>query len=244
MAPLAPPPRLSEIADPALLLDFDGTLVDLAATPDAIDVPDHLGSALKRKAAMLDGRLALVSGRFVADLRGHLPDCGVVICGSHGAEIESPEGSSVATREVPRVSDAVLDEARAFAARSDGVLLEEKALGLGLHYRDRPDLQEEVHRFATRLAADHGLHLRDAKMLVELATTNANKGEGVREIMAQPPFAGATPVFVGDDLTDEDGFAAVNALGGFGILVGELRETAARYRLLDVAAVHNWLELE
>lgn len=244
MPALAPPPRLSEIAQPALLLDFDGTLVDLAATPDAITVPEYLGPALQSKAAALDGRLALVSGRFVGDLRSHLPDSRLVMCGSHGAEIESPEGSSVATRETPRVPDAVMESARAFVAGAGGVLLEEKALGLGLHYRDRPELADDVRRFARQLAADHDLHLREAKMLFELATTTANKGDGVRAIMAQPPFEGSVPVFVGDDQTDEDGFAAVDELGGFGILVGELRETKARYRLLDVAAVHDWLELE
>tara|TARA_R100001132_G_scaffold26626_2_gene28744 strand:+ start:300 stop:1046 length:747 start_codon:yes stop_codon:yes gene_type:complete len=244
MAPLDPPPRLSEIADPALLLDFDGTLVDLAPSPDAITVPDHLGKALERKAAALNGRLAIVSGRFIADIRGHLPDCAVVISGSHGAEIESPEGSSVSEREAPRVPDAALAAAREFAGRTKGLLLEEKALGLGLHYRDCTASKEEVRTFAQDLARDHGLTLRDGKMILELATTDADKGDGVRAIMAQPPFAGATPVFVGDDLTDEDGFAAVNELGGFAILVGEMRETAARYRLLDVAAVHKWLEIE
>ncbi len=244
MAPLDPPPRLSEIADPALFLDFDGTLVDLAATPDAITVPDGLGKALERKAAALDGRLAIVSGRFIADIRRHLPDCAVVISGSHGAEIESPEGSSVSEREAPRVPDAALTAARDFAARTEGLLLEEKALGLGFHYRDCADGEDTVRAFAQTLARDHGLTLRDGKMILELATTDADKGDGVRAIMAQPPFAGATPVFVGDDLTDEDGFAAVNELGGFAILVGEMRETAARYRLLDVAAVHQWLEIE
>ena len=168
----------------------------------------------------------------------------MVISGSHGAEIESPEGSSVSEREAPRVPAAALAAAGDFAARTKGLLLEEKALGLGLHYRDCTASKDEVRAFAQHLARDHGLYLRDGKMILELATTDANKGDGVRAIMAQPPFAGATPIFIGDDLTDEDGFAAVNELGGFAILVGEMRETAARYRLLDVAAVHQWLEIE
>lgn len=241
---LAPPPALGEIDTPALLLDFDGTLVDLAPGPDEITVPDHLAAALERKAAQLDGRLAIVSGRFIGDLRKHLPTCRVVISGSHGAEITSPEGSPVSEHEARRVPDAALDAARDFAEQVDGLLLEEKTLGLGFHYRDCADRAEGIHEFASGLARDHGLYLRPGKMVVELSTTDADKGDGIRAIMAQPPFEGAIPVFLGDDLTDEDGFAAADQLGGFGVLVGESRETAARYRLLDVAAVHQWLELE
>ncbi len=241
---LDPPPALGTIACPALFLDFDGTLVELAPSPSQIVVPDYLSGALQRKAAQLDGRLALISGRFVADVRSHLPDCAVVVSGSHGAEITSPQGSPVGEKEVPRIGDAVLAQARDYASRTDGLLLEEKALGLGLHYRNCEDRRDEIHRFAQGLAQEHGLHLRDGKMLFELATTDADKGVGVRAIMEQSPFAGASPIFVGDDTTDEDGFAAVNDLGGFGVLVGERRKTLARYRLRDVAAVHQWLELE
>lgn len=244
MAALDPPPALRDIAEPALFLDFDGTLVDLADSPSAITVPDHLGQALERKAAELNGRLAVVTGRFIEDLRRHLPRCRVVISGSHGAEVTSPEGSSINEHEPPRVGEAALAAARDFVERIDGLLLEEKALGIGLHYRGCADRAGEVRSFAEGLAREHGLHLRPGKMIFELATTDNNKGDGVRAIMAQPPFAGATPIFVGDDLTDEDGFAAANDLGGFAVLVGEKRETKARYRLFDVAAVHQWLELE
>ena len=243
-ADLAPPPALRDIANAALFLDFDGTLVDLAPSPDAITVPDHLAAALERKAAELDGRLAIVSGRFIGDLRKHLPTCRVVISGSHGAEITSPEGSSVAEHQAPRVPDAALEAAKDFNVRTHGLLLEEKTLGLGLHYRDCADRADDVRKFATGIARDHGMHLRSGKMVIELSTTDANKGDGIRAIMGQPPFQGATPVFLGDDKTDEDGFEAVEALGGFGVLVGEPRETKARYRLFDVAAVHDWLELE
>ncbi len=244
MADLDPPPSLRDLAHAALFLDFDGTLVELAATPDAITVPDHLPAAIERKAGAMDGRLAIVSGRFIADIRHHLPQCAVVICGSHGAEITSPDGSPVAERQVAGVPAAALAAARDFAGRTPGVTLEEKTLGIGLHYRDSADREAEVRAFAQGLVQDHGLFLRDGKMVLELATTDADKGDGVRAIMAQPPFAGATPVFVGDDVTDEDGFVAVNELGGFGVIVGERQKTHARYRLADVAAVHQWLELE
>jgi len=242
--PLGPPPALGEIARPSLFLDFDGTLVDLAPSPDGISVPEHLSDALERKASALDGRLAIVTGRFIEDIRSHLPECAVVLSGSHGAEITSPDGSSVVEREVPRVDDAALDAARDFAAGIDGLVLEEKALGFGLHYRASQNRAEDIREFARGLAREHDLHLRPGKMLVELTTTDATKGDGVRAIMRQPPFSGGMPIFVGDDTTDEDGFAAVDEMGGFGILVGEKRETKARFHLFDVAAVHKWLEIE
>lgn len=240
---LSSPPALRDIAEPALLLDFDGTLVELAESPGAIVVPEYLATALQRRAQALDGRLAIVSGRFIADIRSHLPDCSVIISGSHGAEIESPDGSPVAARAASPMPEAALSAARDFAGPTKGLLLEEKALGIGLHYRDCPDAADEVRTFARDLASEHDLHLREGKMLFELATTNAHKGDAVRAIMAQSPFAGATPIFVGDDTTDEDAFHAVDRLGGFGVLVGEARVTAARYILPDVTAVHTWLEL-
>ena len=243
-ADLVPPPPLGEIADPALFLDFDGTLVDLAATPDGITVPDHLEGAIARLSDRLDGRLAIVTGRFVADLRNHLPQCSVVISGSHGAEIETPEGSPVTGKEPPRMGDALLARARDFAQRHDGLFLEEKELGLGLHYRACPDKAADVKAFAQDMARTHDLFFRDGKMLAELSTTDDNKGDGVRAIMEQAPFAGAMPIFIGDDVTDEDGFAAVAEMGGYGIVVGDREETKARFHLFDVAAVHQWLELE
>ena len=241
---LEPPPPLGGIDTPSLFLDFDGTLVDLADTPDGITVPEHLPAALERKSAALDRRLAIVTGRFVDDIRTHLPTCAVVISGSHGAEITSPDGSCVAEREPPRLGDGVLAAARDYAGRTRGLYLEEKTLGLGFHYRDCQGLAHEVEAFARKLAQEHGLYLKPGKMLFELTTTDADKGDGVRAIMAQPPFAHGTPIFLGDDTTDEDGFAAVDEMGGFGVLVGEMRETKARYHLFDVAAVHQWLELE
>ena len=243
-AALDPPPPLADLGKVALFLDFDGTLVNLADKPDAITVPEYLSDALERKAESLDRRLAIVTGRYIADIRKHLPDCRVVVSGSHGAEITSPDGVRVAEQEVARIDPAVLDAARDFAARTRGLHIEAKDLGVGMHYRDCADRADEVLSFARGLAETHGLYLREGKMLAELTTTDANKGDGVRHIMAQPPFAGATPVFVGDDVTDEDGFAAAAELGGFGILVGDPRETKAQYRLFDVAAVHEWLELK
>ena len=179
-ATLDTPPPLDDLGKVALFLDFDGTLVNLAETPDAITVPAHLSDALERKAASLDRRLAIVTGRFIADVRKHLPDCHVVVSGSHGAEIASPDGSSIAEQEVPRIEPAALEAARDFAARTPGLHIEEKDLGVGMHYRECPDRKDAILAFTQDLAQAHGLYLREGKMLAELTTTDANKGDGVR----------------------------------------------------------------
>ncbi|HEX6866096.1 MAG TPA: trehalose-phosphatase, partial [Caulobacteraceae bacterium] len=122
-----------------------------------------------------------------------------------------------------------------------GILIEDKALGLAVHFRKAPERAEEVTDLCRRVAATTGLVVQLGRMVVELRTPGAHKGDSVRAFMAEAPFKGATPAFVGDDITDEDGFAAASALGGYGVLVGEPRETAARYRLDDVDAVLTWI---
>ncbi|HMC91944.1 MAG TPA: trehalose-phosphatase, partial [Allosphingosinicella sp.] len=117
----------------------------------------------------------------------------------------------------------------------------DKPASVALHYRLAPHREEEAVALAQSLAARTGLVVQRGKMVVELRPCGADKGDALRALMAEPPFAGARPVFVGDDVTDEDGFRAATALGGLGIIVGPPRETAAHYRLPDVEAVHRWL---
>ena len=134
-------------------------------------------------------------------------------------------------------------EALAEFADGEGFHLERKAYGAALHYRADPSLAERAEAFAGSLAVKHGLMVKRGKYVVELVPPGADKGGAVRAFMGEPPFAGACPVFVGDDVTDEDGFEAARELGGFGILVGRRAPTAARYALADPAAVVEWLDL-
>lgn len=238
---LAPPPPLAEIDKPALFLDFDGTLVGIAETPDAILVPGDLAARLGSLGQRLDGRLVLVSGRAAGDLERHLGAMAFARAGSHGVARYGADGALLGDEPTPIPSE-VNDALRAFAAR-EGVLFEAKPHGGALHFRARPESMEAVNRFAEELALAHGLSVKIGKQVTELVHPGADKGGAVRLFMDDPEFAGATPVFVGDDLTDEDGFAAVADLGGFGVIVGDRRPTAARYRLASVARVHHWLGL-
>lgn len=233
-------PPLSLLAGAALFLDFDGTLVELADRPDAIEVPRDLPPLLARLSRGLGGRLAIVSGRPVDDLERHLAVAGLAVSGSHGAELRLG-GCGLSRAEPP----AGLGEARAaissFADSAPGLLVEEKPAGIALHFRQAPDQAQNAADFMAGVAERTGLSLLHGNMVVELRPPGADKGAAIRGMMREPPFAGARPVFVGDDITDEDGFKAVAEMGGCGILVGSPRPTQARWRLDDVSAVARWL---
>ena len=233
-----PPPDLLEGA--ALFLDFDGTLVELADTPDSIRVSPDLDSLLDRLGQRVRNRLAIVSGRSIADLDRHVRCAGLLVSGSHGVELRLSDGQALLV-SVPEGLTGLRDEVARFAQGTDGLIVEEKPAGIALHYRLAPAERERALTFMTELAREHDFAVQQGKMVVELRPKGADKGDALRAFMAEPAFAGARPVFVGDDLTDEHGFEAARALGGAGILVGPERPSSAVYRLADVAAVAEWL---
>lgn len=239
MANLPPPPP-DLIEDAALFLDFDGTLVELAATPDAIAVPAGLAPLLERLRQRLGGRLAIVSGRSLADLERHLPLHGIAFSGSHGLELQLADGTRLPL-SVPLGLDDVRARVEHFAAAAPGLLVEEKPAGIALHFRLAPEEGPRADAFIAALAKERGLEVQRGAMVVELRPTGATKGDAIRAFMTEPDFAGARPLFMGDDLTDEHGFAAVEALGGAGILVGPERQSAASYRLGSVGEASLWL---
>jgi len=238
MADLTPPAALPEAA--ALFLDFDGTLVELAETPDSIRVPEALGPLLERLRKRLGGRIAIVSGRSLADLERHLPTPGIAFSGSHGLELQFANGARLPL-SAPIGLDDVSERVRRFAAEVSGLIAEEKPAGIALHYRRAPHAEQRALRFMENLAARHGFSVQRGAMVIELRPIGATKGDAIKAFMTEPLFAGARPWFVGDDLTDEHGFDAVAELGGVGVLVGPPRATAACYRLSSAAAVRDWL---
>lgn len=241
--PLPAPPPLAKLLATgplALFLDFDGTLVEIAGDPDAVAVSDRLGAGLEHLAKRLEGALALVSGRSIDNLHDFLGPLALHLAGSHGADVRSACGTPL--REGQALPAPVADALGSFAS-TKGLLYERKAHGGALHYRVRPDLADDAHRFAADLAQAHGLSTKTGKCVVELVWPGADKGGAVDLLAERPPFAGATPVFIGDDVTDEDGFAACTRHGGFGIAVGERPSAGARYSIATVKDVHTWLEL-
>lgn len=233
-------PPLSLLAGASLFLDFDGTLVELASTPDGVRVEDEVKSVLRQLQEKLSGRLALLSGRALADVRGYLHPLEIAAGGSHGLELATASETDVAVPRPPGLS-AAIEQLEQFASRQPGVIIEIKPAGVAVHYRQSPDAETLCHETATRIAAEIGMAVQLGKMVVELKHPGADKGQALQQFMAAPPFTGTRPVFIGDDLTDEDGFAAASALGGAGILVGAERESLALYRLEDVASVRRWL---
>jgi trehalose 6-phosphate phosphatase len=238
-APLAPPPDQTDQL--ALFLDFDGTLVELAETPDAIRVSPQLSPLLGRLAERLRGRLGIVSGRAIRDLERHLSCAGIAVSGSHGLELRLRDGSFVPLA-APRGLDQARERSIRFASAIPGLLVEDKPFSIAIHYRQAPEREAEVHGFMGRLAEAAGLTIQQGKMVAELRPPGADKGDALRALMTEPEFAGARPVFVGDDQTDEDAFRAAAELGGGGVLVGSPRETAAKWRLDGVAEVSAWLQ--
>lgn len=237
MHALPSPPR-SLLAGASLFLDFDGTLtdfVDPAKDPTPGQVTLDLLAALSTQ---LDGRIAIISGRSLDSLAGLLPIDGLELTGSHGLERRRADGTRLpfATGDV----GALHDEGRKLASEL-GVLLEEKPAGAAFHYRGKPGVESEVSDAVARLAARHDVEFRRGAMVMEVRSPGPNKGDAIRTMMAEPPFVAGTPLFVGDDITDEDGFAAAAALGGHGILVGDPRDTAATFGLPSVAATLEWL---
>lgn len=232
-ARMLPPPPRDLLEEASLFLDFDGTLVEIAARPDAVLVEERLRDLLRALGHRLKGRLAIVSGRAAANIHLLFGDIALLVGGSHGAELHWPDGRAV-TPAVPVYSEKVRESVLALQARHPGVLIEEKPFGMALHYRMAPEAEAASKELAARLAVDTGLSVQTGKMVVELKSSGADKGTALAAFLAQPPMAGGRPIFIGDDDTDESGFRAARARGGAGILVGPARSTAASYNLRSV----------
>ncbi len=224
----------------ALFADLDGTLAPIAATPDAVGPDPRRRILLDDLAAALGGRLAVISGRGLDDLDRLLERRVPAIAAVHGLVRRTAQGLRVAGAPAAGIARAARHFAD-FAGRDGGLIVEDKGWAVALHYRGAPELGAEARALSARLAGELGLEVQAGRQVVELRGPGPDKGAAVRAFMREPPFAGHAPVFLGDDLTDETGFAAAEALGGHGVIVGDRAPTAAAYRLADVAAVHAWL---
>ena len=231
------PPRLC--SDAALFLDFDGTLVGIAETPEAIEVPQGLVALLTDLHDWLGGALAVVSGRQIDALDRFLAPLRLPTAGEHGVQRRDADGNM--REQSPPDLQAVLDVANHLAGNYPDLLVERKHAAVALHYRRAPQL-ESLCRNAMLgiISKEPRLELLHGKAVFEVKPAGVNKGIAIDEFMREPPFAGRVPVFAGDDTTDESGFAVVQPRGGVAIKVGA-GPSLAQHRLESPLAVFEWL---
>ncbi|MEX1994556.1 MAG: trehalose-phosphatase [Steroidobacteraceae bacterium] len=233
----ARPPLLSTTA--ALYLDFDGTLADIALHPDYVVVREPLPSLLLALRERLAGAVAVVTGRPLAAVDALIQPAHLAGAGLHGAELRLPGGNIARTAGTGAVAALVRALQQRFGD-DDRLVIEDKGVGAALHFRGAPEREAECIAALRQLAATAALEILVGNRVVEARPRGANKGAALRRLAAHAPFAGRSPVFVGDDVTDEDGFSAASALGGFGVKVGA-GTTVARHRIGAVRGVHEWL---
>ena len=229
--------------DWALFLDFDGCIVDIAPTPESVRVPDCLPPLLVALREALGGAVAIVSGRSIEQIDGFLGTAVPAVAGLHGLERRTADGGIVGP-SLPgnelKVVRAMLEE---FAAERPGVLVEDKKHTIALHYRLVPSLRDDCRDVLNAALKDipQGWQVIEGKFVFELRPREATKGTAIEAFMGEAPFIGRTPVFCGDDITDEDGFAVVNARGGVSIRVGNGSATRAAAQVDTVGELLDWL---
>ena len=233
-----PAPALHKIA---LLLDVDGTILDIAPTPSQVRVPINLYGALAKLLPRTGGALALVSGRPLADIEGIFAPLKLPAVGGHGAEIR--RAPDLPATKPPLALDTQLKE-ELIAAAGPGILIEDKGYSLALHYRRAPELRAPLRKAIDRLVGEHpegGLKILSGKGVFEVKPARFTKGTGIRALMLEPPFRGRIPYFIGDDVTDEDAFAVLPQFKGVGYSVGRPFKGASGV-FPDADAVREWLD--
>lgn len=238
-------PVMLEPARHCLFLDFDGTLVEFADRPDAVVLPETVRDDVARIHRLLDGAVAVVSGREIAVLDHFLAPLKLPVAGVHGLMRRDGRGQVHTASFDASMLERLAGQLETFCATRDGLILERKPGSIALHYRTRPDMEGACRTAmdsAITVAAGTGgrFHIMQGKMVIEARASSATKATAISAFMDEAPFAGRVPVFAGDDVTDEDGFAEVNAHGGLTIKIGD-GDTRANHRMADVASFRNWL---
>jgi trehalose 6-phosphate phosphatase len=229
--------RIAPLSSCAYFLDVDGTLLDIMPRPEDVAAEESLKALLTALAGAVQGALGLVSGRTIKDIDHIFAPLVFPAAGLHGAEIRFPDRSLSGTPNEGEM-DCVRQPLADFVATHPGLRLEDKGAALAVHFRQTPDLAHEVSEFLAALAQKNGLAMQEGKMVAELKQAHHDKGNGIATLLANPPFLGRKPVFIGDDLTDESGFRLVNVQGGVSVRVGPAgMATDAHYRLPDPASV-------
>jgi len=237
------PDRLPPFRDAALLLDLDGTLLDLAPTPDSVVVPPSLTGALVTIKDLLGGALAVITGRAIETIDALLGDAPHAVAGEHGGAVRPAPGAAIERPDLKSPPPDWLESGALLEAAHPGAMFEQKPRGFGLHFRLAPDAGPAIHAvLAGLVAGSEDFWLMPGHMMWEVRPRGVDKGDAVTRLMRHAPFHGRVPVFIGDDVTDEDGMRVARALGGAGLRVQDVFGDAAGVRawLGETAARGDW----
>ncbi len=227
----------------AILLDIDGTLLDLAPTPREVWVPPNLSTTLNRLLARTSGALALVSGRSLNDIDLIFAPEQFPAVGGHGAEMRISADSEAVATHAPPMDKELKRRLAAIAKLSPGILLEDKGYSLALHYRLAPHAEKAIYAAVSLIRADlpnAPIEVLPGKCVCEIKHSGFNKATGVVELMTHEPFRGRRPIFIGDDVTDEAVFGIMPDLGGLAFSVGRRAKGVADH-FDEPRDVRNWL---
>jgi trehalose 6-phosphate phosphatase len=234
----------TNLGDLAILLDIDGTILDIAPTPGDVTVPALLRQTLARLSRETGGALALVSGRPVGDIDLLFAPLRLPAIGGHGAELRASADGEMDSDHVRPLDGGLKDRLAELAVGAPGILVEDKGYALAVHYRLAPEQEGKVKRAVAAIQADwpkEGIEVLPGKAVVEIKAAGFHKGAAVRELMKHKPFAGRRPIFIGDDTTDESAFAVMPEFNGLGFSVGRHMPGAA-HCFATPSEVRRWLE--
>lgn len=235
-------PDVAEIGPFAMFLDLDGTLAELAERPEAVVVAPETIELLDSLRRSCGHALAIISGRDIGVVDRLLHPLVLPVAGVHGLQRRDAAGAMHSAAVEPVDMTPIVAALRAAVGAEPGLLVEPKTGAVALHYRQRPECQSLCRDIAEHVVRGRSdVELLPGKMVFEIRTEGADKGDVIEAYLKEAPFAGRRPVFAGDDATDEVGFALVNARGGVSIKVGACATTLARYRAANLRELHGWL---
>jgi len=235
--------RIQDRREVALFLDFDGTLVDIALTPEGIVVPDTMVSLIASLTERLDGALAIVTGRPIADIDRYLSPLSLVVAGVHGAEIRASDNGSVELM-APPIMPTVVEAVQRMAEGIPGILVEVKKTSISVHHRLAPDLGPAIADGLQKILDDSPDHLIlcGGRKVFEIVPRHISKGAALETLLGLQPFRGRRPIMIGDDISDQSAFDAAIRLGGMGLKVAGEHFSRKIADFAGPADVHEWLD--
>ncbi len=236
------PPQPPNLQDFALFLDVDGTLADIASRPTLAKITPDTLAALGILSSRMEGAVAIISGRKLEEVDALMGLQKYAAAGIHGAELRSADGRVTIDHALAPSIGELEAELRGRVGGADGIIVERKPVSVAVHYRENPALHDEIHELAVQLVRSRPqFKLMTGKMIIEILPARIDKGLAIRTLMQSPPFSGRTPIFAGDDVTDEDGFIVVREMNGISIKIGN-GPSQAEWGFNTAAGFREWLQ--